>query len=1102
MKKRLFRTCCMLLITTFGFLQTNAQFLADAASKSQSLASASRDLSSTSRLNVYSYNGETKLTATPIKGTIKSEKGEPLIGASVVVKGTTTGTVVDENGNFELAVPDGTAVLVISFVGYDTQEITVGNQTTINVILTEGKALGEVVVIGYGTVKKSDITGSISSITTKELEKIPATNIVQAMQGQAAGVDIAQTDARPGAAPQVRIRGNRSLNATNNPLYVMDGIPMSDGSNINDFNPLDIESIEVLKDASATAIYGSRGANGVILISSKKAKKGKTTISYSGSVGISSPLVPFNPLGAADFAEVRRDGKRNNATTAYNSAFADPELDYQNFNTDLNMWESVSQGYTWIDKNNRIAQKRPATADEKARMAAFQAFNPKSLITDSIAIYDPTKVRNTNWSDYALQQGKEQNHQLSITGGTDKLSVSFSLGYLDKQGLQPGQGYQRYSSRVGLDWSVNDWLRLGASANVNLTTQQFGTDIYSNAVFQLPVAIPYDPTSGAVISQPGGDALIYTPLNSAAGEIDDRRTNRYFGSLFAEVQLMKGLKYRANVGPDATTYRRGQFQSSNSNARRGGTTFGYYQNDQRLNFVLENLLYYNTTIAKKHDIGVTLLQSIQQDRFENISLSVQDLPYNSQLFYNLGSTNATGPDAFGSNYTLVKMMSFMGRVNYAYNNKYLLTASIRRDGSSVLSEGNKWDVFPSFAAAWKISEESFLKDSRVINQLKLRVGYGRTGNSAINPYTTTGGLLKTRYAWDNAAAWGYVPNLIANPDLKWETTDQVDVGLDFSLFGDRVTGVVDLYRANTSNLLMDRQIPTASGFNSVQANVGATRNTGIEISLNTVNVHLQNSLKWTSSIIFSSNKEEITSLYGGTTDDIANRWFIGQPIVSYYDYVPQGVWTTAEAAQAAEYGSKPGLAKFLDINGDKKIDANNDRKVIGSNVPKWTGSLSNTFSYKGVDLSFMLYARIGQTILNGYLRPYLTGRYTENSTVANNYWTPTNQTGVLYPKINADQERPLFPESYLYTDGSFVKLRNVTLGYSIPSTVLPKIGLKNLYLYVTGQNLFVWSPFKVTDPEFTNTTRDPTSTVNTFNNQVFGINLTERMFVFGVRAGL
>ena len=1078
-----------MLIATFGFLKTDAQFLADATS--------------TSKQNTLSNTMSKKaIIAIPIKGTITNEKGEPLIGASVVVKGTTVGTVVDENGNYELSVPDGSAVLVISFVGYDAQEITVGNQTTINVQMSEGKSLGEVVVVGYGSVKKSDLTGSVSSITTKELERVPATNVVQAMQGQAAGVDIAQTDARPGASPQVRIRGNRSLNATNNPLYVMDGIPMSDGSSINDFNPSDIESIEVLKDASATAIYGSRGANGVILITSKKGKKGRTSITYSGSVGISNPLVPFNALGAADFAEVRREGKRNNATTAYNSAFPDPELDYQNFNTDLNMWESVSQGYSWIDKASRIAQKRAATADEKARMAAYQAYNPKSLISDSVYIYDPSKVRNTNWGDLALQQGREQNHQLSITGGTDKLGVSFSLGYLDKQGLQQGQGYQRYSSRVGLDWSVNDWLKLGASASVNLTTQQYGTDIYSNAVFQLPVAIPYDPTTGAVIAQPGGDALIYTPLNSAAGEIDDRRTSRYFGSLFAEVDLFKGLKYRANLGPDVTDYRRGQFQSSNSNARRGGTTFGYYQNDQRLNFVLENLLYYNTTFAKKHDLGVTLLQSIQQDRFESINLSVQDLPYNSQLFYNLGSTNATGPDAFGSTYTLIKTMSFMGRVNYGYDNKYLLTASIRRDGASPLSEGNKWEVFPSFAVAWKISEENFLKNSKVINQLKLRVGYGKTGNSAINPYTTTGGLAKTKYAWDNTAAWGYVPNLIANPDLKWETTEQVDVGLDFSVFGDRVTGIIDIYRANTSNLLMDRQIPTASGFNSVQANVGATRNTGIEILLNTVNVHLRNSFKWTSNIVFSSNKEEITSLYNGTTDDIANRWFIGQPVVSYYDYTPTGVWTTAEAAQAAEYGSKPGLGKFLDLNGDKKIDANNDRRIIGSNVPKWTGSFTNIFSFKGIDLSFMLYARMGQTILNGYLRPYLTGRYTEASVVANNYWTPTNQTGVAYPKINADQERPLFPESYLYTDGSFVKLRNVTLGYTVPTRIMPKIGLKNLYFYLTGQNLFVWSPFKITDPEFVNSIRDPTSTSNTFNNQVFGINLTEKMLVFGVRVGL
>jgi TonB-dependent starch-binding outer membrane protein SusC len=1033
-----------------------------------------------------------------VSGTLKDgATNEPLIGASVVVKGTTNGAITDTDGKYQLKVADGNGTLVFSFVGYEPQELPINNRTVIDLSLSEGKALQEVVVVGYGTVKKSDVTGSVSSITSKQLEKIPATNVVQAMQGQAAGVDIVASSARPGAFPTIRVRGNRSLNATNNPLFVVDGIPLSEGASINDFNPTDIESIEVLKDASATAIYGARGANGVILVSMKKGKKGKAQITYSGSTSVSSPLVPFDMLNGGEMAELRREGLRNNSLlTDYTTAFPNPDQDFAFFgNQDNNLWESVADAYTWIDRSKRIAQKRPATAEEKAIMQLYKDNVPTNWVTsDSVFMYDPSKVRTTDWQSLVLRTGRQQNHQIGITGGADNLGVSFSLGYFDNQGIQKGQDYRRYSTRLGLDWSVTDKLKVGANINGNLIQQDWGTDVYGVATGQLPIAVPYD-ADGNVINYPGGDALIFTPLNSITGELDDRKTNRFFGSLYAEYELAKGLRYRANFGPDFTMYRRGMFQESATATRRGGTTYGRYQNDQRYNYTLENLLYYNKTLGEKHDFGVTLLQSIQNDRFESINLEVQDLPYNSQKFYNLGSTNATGADAFSSNYSLVKLMSYMGRVNYSFDNKYLFTASLRRDGSSVLAEGNKWDIFPSFAVAWKVHEEGFLKDSKFFNELKFRAGYGRTGNAAVNPYSTGGGLAKTRYAWDNNAAWGFVPNLIANPDLKWETTGQVDVGIDFSLANNRISGTFDVYRANTTDLLMDRQIPTASGFGSIQANIGATRNSGVELSLNTINID-RSSFRWNTNVIFTKNKEEIVKLYGGTNDDIGNRWFIGQPVVAYYDYVHQGVWKIAEKAAAAEYGATPGLGKFLDINGDKKIDPSNDRKIIGSNVPIWTGSMTNTLAYKGFELSAMVYARVGQTILNSYRRATLTGRYNDagDGVLRNNYWTPYRED-TEYPKANAQQERPINPEAYLYTDGSFVKLRNVTLGYNLPANMITKTGLKSLYIFGTAQNPMLWSPFKITDPEFSSSSR-------TFNDQLFGINLTEKQFTFGVRVGL
>lgn len=1032
---------------------------------------------------------ETPAAVVKISGKIVSEANEPLIGANVLVKGTTIGAVTDVDGMYSLEAPSTEGTLVISYTGYETMEIAIAGRTTVDITLKEDqKILDEVVVVGYGIVKKSDVTGSVASIDQKKLEAVPVQNLTQAMQGRAAGVDIVQNSARPGAFPQIRIRGSRSLNATNNPLFVMDGIPLSEGTSINDFNPNDVQSIEILKDASATAIYGARGANGVILVTTKKGKKGKARISYDGYYGLAEPLAPVQMMSGAEFAEYRRDAYRNNSNVNdYTTPFPNPAQDFNLFRQDINMWESVAQAYEWEDKDKLIPKYRPATAEEKARFANWGFGN-----FDQVPIYDPSKVRNTDWASLVLQTGRKQNHQLNISGGSDNLSVVFSMGYYDEDGIQKGQGYQRISSRLGVDYQVNNFLKIGSSINTAFIEQDWGTDLYGNAVGQLPLAVPYN-ADGTIIYSPGADPLIFTPLGSIEGEIEDRDVKRIFGSLYAEIDILKGLRFRTNFGPDFMQYRRGIYQDAFTRARNGGTTFGQYDNTQRFNYVLENLLYYDKSLGKNHTLGVTLLQSTQQNRDESSSLSVQELPYSSQLFYNLGSTNATGPTGFGSGYSLVKIASFMGRVNLNLSNKYLFTVTGRYDGSSVLAEGNKWEFFPSFAAAWKIHEEGFLKNGNFFNELKLRAGYGRTGNSAVGPYSTQGGLTKTRYAWNDAAAWGFVPNLIPNPDLKWETTGQIDIGIDFRFLNDRISGTIDVYQANTSDLIMDRQIPTASGFASIQANIGATRNTGIEVSLSTINLDTRG-FRWNSDIIFSKNKEEITELYNGKADDLGNRWFIGQPIIAYYDFKPTGVWTLAEAAQAAEYGSKPGLGKFLDINGDKKIDATNDRLIVGSNVPDFTASLNNTFSYKGLELSFLIFARVGQTLVNGFYRPALAGRYTETQYVAQQYWTPDREN-VVYPKANQDQERPLNPESYMYQDGSFVKVRTVSLTYALPANLTSKLHLSNLSFYATAFNPFLFTKFKITDPEFISSSRN-------FNDQIQGLNLTEKAIIFGVKLGL
>jgi TonB-linked SusC/RagA family outer membrane protein len=1043
-----------------------------------------------------------------------SDDGNGFPGINIIVKGTTVGTVTDANGDYSIKVPSEESTLVFSSIGYKTMEVSVGSQTTINLSLEPDiTSLTEVVVVGYGTVRKSDVTGSLVSVSSQQIQQVPVQSISQALQGRAAGVDVAQANFRPGENPTIRIRGNRSIMASNNPLIVMDGIPLAEGSGINDFNPADIQSVEVLKDASAAAIYGSRGANGVILITTKRGKNGKAKINYEGYVGFSKPLAEIDMMTGSQFAELRREAHRNNSSRSYKYPYADPAADFTLFGgQDINMWNSVAQAYDWVDEANRIPEMRDVTPEERALFQAYYeqdliryANNPTILagLIDPSTItqipdYHPERVRNTDWADLVLQTGKKQSHQISISGGTEKLGVVFSGGYYDEEGIQKAQTYERFNGRLGLDYQASQAVKIGGSSNVAFSTQQYGSELYARAIGQLPIALPYD-AAGDVILQPGGDALIFSPLNEIHDYIDERRISRFFGSYYGEIKLAEGLRFRTNFGPDFRQYRRGRYYGPFTSDRRGGTSQGIYDQDQRFSYVWENLLYYDKAFGD-HSLGLTFLQSAQRERFESSTITVSDLPYRS-LVFNLGSTNAAGPDAFGSSYYVKSLMSWMGRVNYGFKNRYLVTVTGRFDGSSTLAPGNQWDFFPSFALAWKAHEESFLATAGFIDELKVRAGYGKVGNSAVEPYTVQGRLLKTRYVWGNTPAWGFNPNWLPNKSLTWEKTASLNAGIDFGLFSGRISGTVDVYRQTTTDLIMNRLLPTVSGFTEIQSNIGSTRNSGIEVSLSSVNVELANGFKWTTDVVFTKNKEEIVELYSAKNDDIGNRWFIGQPLTTYYDWKAIGVWQSSEVEAAKEYGRIPGQGKFLDKDSDGDIDAN-DQMIRGSNVPDWSGSIVNTFSYKGFELSVFLYARMGQVIASGYYRPALAGRYTEPAFV--DYWTPTNPTNV-YPRPSQDQERIDRPESYLYQDGSFVKMRNITLSYSLPDKLISRLKFENLKVYVTAYNPFLFSDFKGGDPEFTAPiTREldgRTVPVGSVNDQLITNNLSERSVVVGIKAG-
>ncbi len=1060
-------------------------------------------------------------------------------GVNIVVKGTTIGTTSDSDGKFSLSVPSNESILVFSSIGYATTEEVVGSRSVIDVVMAADiTSLAEVVVVGYGTVKKSDVTGALTSVSAEQLRSVPVQSISQGLQGRASGVDIAQTSSRPGDNPTIRIRGNRSLLGGNDPLIVLDGIPLPEGSSVNDFNPNDVQSIEILKDASAAAIYGSRGANGVILVTTKKGKAGKGKITYDGFFGVSSPLSEIEMKTGGQHAEMRREAYRNNAGLGYSLPWADVASDYASFSPqDIELWNSVADGYEWVDRDARIPVMRAATAEERemyekyydqyqlrypignasrtpavdAKIAALRAFLDDPNL--QIPVYNPDKVRNTKWGDLALQTGIKQSHQFSVSGGTEDVRVFLGIGYYGEEGIQKTQAFERFNVKFGMDYKANNWLTVGGTMTGTVSTQEYGSPLYFRAIGQIPLAIPYD-ANGNVILQPGGDALVFSPLNEIEDYVDDRRTTRFFGSYYADAKITKGLRYRLNVGTDFRHYRRGQYQGALTSDRRGGTSWGNYDQNQRFSYVLDNLLYYDKDINEMHKIGVTALFGLQQDRYEGSAVNVSNLPFDSQLFYNLGSTNAAGPDGFSSDYSKRGIMYYMARVNYSFRDRYLLTLTGRRDGLSSLAPGNKWGFFPSASLAWKIHQESFMNSIHTVDELKLRLGYGEVGNSNVpQSYVVKGRLQKVPYVWGEAPAWGYVGQLTPNPKMKWEGTRSLNIGLDFGLLESRISGTLEVYQQYTDGLIMNRQIPTASGYGGILENVGKVNNKGIELMLNTINLDMNNGLKWTTSIVFSKNKEELVELYGGTNDDLGSRWFIGQPITTYYDWVPLGVWQTDEVDAAKAYGRIPGQSKIqdqltVDSNGDGKPDATDgvinaaDMVIRGNNVPKWTGSMVNTVSYKGFDLSFMLFTRQGSTIASGYYRPALAGRYPEPALVE--YWTPTNPTN-MYPRPTADQERIDYPEAYLYQDGSFVKMRNITLSYNFTQSMISRFKMSNLKVYVTAFNPFLWTDFGAGDPEFYANASRVSSGLNTqitnVNDQLIGNNLSDKSIVFGLTVG-
>jgi len=980
-----------------------------------------------------------KLIERNVSGRVtSSDDNTGLPGVNVAVKGTARGTTTDAEGRWKLSVPDGNVTLVFSSVGFIGSELELGNRSDVSIQLkVDDRTLNEVVVVGYGTQKKSQLTGAISSVSAKEIAELPITNARQALQGRAAGVDVVQNGSRPGAGVTVRIRARRSINASNDPLYVVDGIPLSGG--IDDINPNDITGMEVLKDASATAIYGSRGANGVVIVTTKRGKPGQTVVSLDSYYGVSQPLSLIDVMDGPQFAEYKRESRR-----------------------------------------------------------AINTYTTDAALFEPIELDGITNNRTTDYQSYLLRTGSIQSHQIGVSGGSEKTQFAISGNYFQDVGIIKNQDFTRYTFRVNLDHQISKRVKIGISS-LGVYSLQNGElfNPYGGALQENPLGKPYD-DNGNLIFLPTTDGLRTNPISEVipGAQVDLTKRIRLFNSVYGEWNILDGLRYRVNFGPDFTNRRIGRFVGSQTNARRGGDPTAFTAYESIFNYTLENILTYDKTFKGVHSFNLTALQSIQQDDNEGAQISVTGVPAETQQYFNLGQ--ATLINGIGTGISRWALNSYTGRLNYAYNDKYLFTLTGRYDGSSRFGANTKYGFFPSAALGWNISNEPFLKNVAWMDQLKVRASYGSIGNTAINPYQTQTLLGRTIYAFGTTPAYGYRPGTIGNSDLQWETTTTANIGLDFSLFRGRVSGAIEVYRANTTDLLLSDQLPLTSGFGSVLRNVGRTRTDGLEISVSTVNVDSKSGFRWTTDIQWAKNREAIVELFNGKVDDIGNTRFIGRPITAYFDFKKIGIWQLGEESQAASFGRKVGEIKVEDNNGrsadglltgqpDGKINAD-DRVIIGSQVPDFTAGMTNRFSYKGLDLSFFIFARVGSTFRSGFHTAFnsLAGRY---NNLDIDYWTPNNPTNE-FPRPNQNQEFPVFQSTLQYFSGTFFKVRNINLGYTLPESLTSRIKLSGLRVYASAQNPLNISEYRskykgIDNESFDIVDQNQSPTVKQF---IFGIN--------------
>jgi TonB-linked SusC/RagA family outer membrane protein len=939
-----------------------------------------------------------------ISGRITDQTGSPLVGVTVNIKGTTKGTVTDDQGRFAINV-ENNDVLVFSYIGYESQEIKVGDKTEISIsLLSAASSLENIVVIGYGTVKKRDLTGAVVSLKGDEVKKVPAGNVMESVQGKVAGVDIVRMSGGAGSNVTITVRGNRSISAQNSPLFIVDGIQYS---NFQDINPNDIQSMEVLKDASSTAIYGSRGANGVVIITTKRGIAGKIRVSANSYYGVNEVAGYPKPMTGPEFAELKRQAART--TGKWKSPADDPKV-------------FTSAG-------------------------------------DLAAVQNGT---STYWPGLILNKGSQQDYGISVGAGSEKTKMFFSFDYFKEKGLLYNDYSGRYTLRMNIDQTIVSSFKVGLQSQLTYYDENKRTDnILSVANKVVPYFTPFN-ADGTMAKFPGNGNQVNPLFEEQPGAfINKTNTTRILSSAYAEWRPFDNLSIRSNLGITTGNSRNGQFQGENTITRAlSSGSLSKVTNATQLDLLWENIVTWNKKFTE-HSVDVTLVTSYLSNKLDSSYAQGTGQLLPGQSWYAL--LNNPSNLSIWSNFIGSDLLSGAFRMNYGFKGKYLLTVTGRADGASQLSKQNRWSFFPSAAAAWRVIDEPFMLTQNVLSDLKLRVSYGIAGNAAVKAYSTQSGVMLIPWSWNDvtALAYGLHPQT-GNPDLNWELTATKNVGLDFAILKNRINASVDYYDSDTKDLLLPRKLPGTSGYLTVVQNIGKTSNRGIEIALRTVNVQGKN-FNWTSNITYTSNKEKIVELVGKQSD-IANRWIIGAPVNSFYDYEKLGVWQMEDSVEAKSYGYNAGVIRVKDQNGDKKITAVDDRIVVGSTVPKYSIGFSNDFSFKGFDLNIYVFARIGQTFESDYANKFEPNPIENGARV--NYWTPENPTND-YPRPNENISRASLPFATTlgWLDGSFVKIRNITLGYTLPKTLTEKWHISSLRWYVSAKNYFTFAKVDDYDPE-------------------------------------